>query len=209
MLIISIEGIDGSGKTSVANKLAETLPKHGVVAKKLSMLPEGKVREAILTDHTLSNLQRNTLLKVAAETTRQEIARLSVEDKTDIVILDRGEDTYIAYAHDDNSSVKVVRSLRTIYPMFPIPYRTYMLRVIPEQSLARAAKRSQADIIEAKPLSYHEKVQEIMLANISFDQLANAVTQRMVVIDAEQPFETVFNEILEDILSYTKLIILE
>jgi len=206
MLYVTIEGIDGCGKTTLAAKLIDTLKQKGYRVGHFSMLPHGRLREAVLWDKDLTPLQRATLYKVAAETTRLQMLK-SASD-FDIAVVERGVDTFIAYQGFGDRLLSEVSRLGELYPKFPEPDRTYYLDVPVELALIRTEQRGSAlDHFEQQGEAFFRRIQEGFRQCILADQDHSEKSghhARFKHVDGTLSKNAVFTHVLNDVLALLK-----
>ena len=94
-LLIVVEGIDGSGKSSVALALQDLLDKEHRPSVIVDIIPKGVIRTLVKEDHTLSPIQRALLFKVESMSVHDTVKRHLDAGKT--VIMDRGIFSFLAY----------------------------------------------------------------------------------------------------------------
>lgn len=203
MLYVTIEGIDGCGKTTLATRLIDALKEKGFRVGYFSMLPHNKIREVVLWDETLSPLQRATLYKVGAETTRSEMIKHS--DEFDISIVERGVDTYVAYQGYGDGLLTEIKTLLKMYPAFPYPDRTYYLDISVELSFSRTHTRGEAlDHFESKERSFFERVRKGFKHRMESEQdhaEEHHRDSRFKHVDGSLDKDTIFDHVLSDLLS--------
>jgi dTMP kinase len=178
-MLITLEGIDGAGKTTVAAALAERL---GAV---LLREPGGvalseRIRELVKDPALHVDPRAEALLYAAARAqlvAEQLRPRLAAGE---IVVLDRFVDSSLAYQGAGRGlGVEEVRRLNLFGTGGLLPDRTLLLRIDPATALARAAGRGEAaDRLEQEELGFFAAIAA------AYDALAAAEPERIEVIDA-------------------------
>jgi dTMP kinase len=185
-IFVTFEGIEGSGKSTQARRLAERLRRcgHEVV---LTREPGGtalgrRLRELLLAEGSPVLPEAELLLYAAdraqhvAETIAPALARGAV------VLCDRFLDATLAYQGAARGlGTEAVLALHRRPPLDLRPHRTVLLDLPPEHGLARARGRDGLDEgrFEAEPLAFHRRVREGYLA------IAAAEPDRVRVVAAE------------------------
>lgn len=180
---ITFEGGEGSGKTTQARRLAETLRQGGREVV-LTREPGGSPGAELLRDmllfgqHDFAPLAE-VMLHFAA---RAEHLARTIEPalaRGAVVISDRFFDSTTAYqVHGNGAPAAAVAGLRRIIGRDPD--LTVILRVTPEVAAARVAARAAAsDRYQARDGAFHARVQQ------GFLTIASAEPQRCLVVDAD------------------------
>jgi dTMP kinase len=187
--LISIEGLDGAGKTTLVAGLTRVLAERG---RELLVLREpGGVElseriRALVKDPELPVDPRAEALLYAAA--RAQLVAEQLEPLLDAgrwVLLDRFVDSSLAYQGAGRGlGVEAIRRLNEFATRGLAPDRTLLLRVDPEVGRARIAGR-EADRLEQAGEDFFSAVAR------AYDELAAAEPERFAVIDAAQPPERV------------------
>jgi len=189
-VLITVEGVDGAGKTTLADGLARVLRTLGQPVTVLREPGGVEVSErirALVTDPALEiDARAEALLYAAAraQLVAQELApRL---EQGEWLLLDRFVDSSLAYQGGGRAlGVDAVRELNAFATHGIAPDRTLLLRLDPATALARAEGQ---DRLERAGLPFATAVAG------AYDALAAAEPDRFVVIDAAQPPRTVLVE---------------
>ena len=178
-VLISVEGVDGAGKTTLVAALAAAL--GAVVLRE----PGGtavseRVRE-LLADPALEIDPRTEALLYAAaraQLVAEQLRPLLADGTT--VILDRFVDSSLAYQGAARGlGVDAIRALNEFGTGGLKPDRTLLLRVDPQVARTRIGNRK-ADRLEREDAAFFAAIAD------AYDALAAAEPDRIVVIDAAQ-----------------------
>jgi dTMP kinase len=185
---ITIEGLEGSGKSSVINFLKNILRRKGfsvLVLREPGSTGVGEKIREILLDKTNSKLSRHTelLLYLAARTQLIEEKLASAFKKYDFIICDRFFDSTLVYQGYALGLGKIVDQAVEMFSLGFKPDLTLILDVPARIGLGRIKKK---DRIESRPLSFHNKLRKGYLA------LAKKYPQRVKVIDADSNLEEIY-----------------
>ena len=202
---VTFEGIEGSGKSTQARRLAERLRGSGrevVLTREPGGTALGQSLRALLLASGSPVLPQAEMLLYAAdraqhvgETIAPALARGAV------VLCDRFLDATLAYQGVARGlGVEVVRELHQRPPLDLRPHRTLLLDLDPAPALQRARGRDAArpagpdeGRFEAEPLPFHRKVRQGYL------QIAAAEPERVRVIDASGSLEAVGAAVLREV----------
>lgn len=198
-LFITLEGVEGSGKTTQAAILADALRAEGrsaVVTHEPGGTRAGETIRAIFLDPAVSLDVAAELLLVLADRAQhvREKLRPALE-AGEIVICDRYSDSTTAYqGYGRGFDLKLLAELSRLATDGLKPDLTIVLDLAIETGLERTRTRAKhgargADRFEGERAEFHRKVRDGFLAT------ASAEPQRVTVIDADQPRETVTAEI--------------
>ena len=193
-MFISFEGGEGSGKTTVINKLKETLIKANKSVY-VTREPGGtKISEAIrhiLLDNN-SNMSFHTEALLFAASRAEHIDEVIKEKlKThDIVITDRFLDSSIAYqAFGRDLGVEFILKIND-YALNYMPDVTFYIDVEPKDGLARTKNRGKSDRLDNEALSFHEKVRKGYL------EVAKMYPERIITIDGDGTVDDIYERVL-------------
>lgn len=186
-LLITLEGGEGSGKTTQAQALAARLEERGY-AVCLTREPGGTelgqaVQRLLEADRAPAPLAELLLFAAdRAQHVQEVIAPALVAGK--IVVCDRFADSTLAYQGSGRGlDLGLVRRLNDEATGGLRPDLTLLLDIAPEVGLEREG--SQLDVTGRESLEFHQRVREGFLA------LAREEPERFVVIDATLPPEDV------------------
>lgn len=194
--LITIEGLDGAGKTTLADGLRRELAARGAQVQLLREPGGVEVSERIRTlvkDPALDVLPRTEALLYAAA--RAQLVEQLLEPllrEGAVVLLDRFVDSSLAYQGAGRSlGVEEIRAVNLFATGGLSPDRTLLLRITPADGRARQDERA------AEPDRLEREGERFFTAIASaYEQLAVAEPKRIRVIDASQAPELVLRDAL-------------
>jgi dTMP kinase len=198
---ITVEGADGSGKSTVLALIHEHLQRQGwdvmVTREPGGIEIAEKIRTIILDpEHVRMDKRTEALLYAAARSQHFAEKVLPALEAGRIVLCDRFIDSSLAYqGHARGLGIDEVYSINRFAVGDCLPDLTLYFDVRPEVGLARinANKGREINRLDLEDLRFHERVQE------GYRLVMERFPDRFVVIDAEQPLQQVF-ETARDIL---------
>ena len=189
-MLITVEGLDGAGKTTLITGLKDHL--DATVLREPGGVELSERIRTLVQDPTLHVDPRAEALLYAAaraQLVAEKLEPLLEADTT--VILDRFIDSSLAYQGGGRGlGVAEIRALNAFGTAGLVPDKTLLLRIAPEDGLARIAGR-EADRLEQAGGEFFARVA------MTYDELAAAEPGRFVVLDAAQPPETVLAHAIE------------
>lgn len=202
-MFITIEGPEGSGKTTATNKVIEELTKRGYDVVR-TREPGGtpiseQIRNVILDkENTAMDPRTEALLYAAAR--RQHLVEkvwpLTREGK--IVVCDRYIDSSLAYQGGARGlGIQNIIDINMFATENTWPDLTLLFDIEPELGLARISANASREVnrLDLEKLEFHKKVRETFL------ELAKSQPNRFVVIDASKSQEEVASAALNAILA--------
>ncbi|MBM6830130.1 dTMP kinase [Anaerotignum lactatifermentans] len=193
---ISIEGSDGSGKSTQLEKmvayLRERCPRVEVTREPGGTAVAEKIRELILDPENRAMTARAEMLLYAASRAQHvEEKILPLLEEGTVVVTDRFTDSSIAYQAYGRGLGDMVAEVNRIATGGLEPDLTIFLDLSPEAGIARKRRedRHELDRLELEALAFHEKVYK------GYDVLCGENRERIVRIDADRPVEEVFSQI--------------
>ena len=194
-MFITLEGPEGSGKTSHIPPLVEHLRERGYVVFP-TREPGGtsigeQIREVI---HDLKNVEMHprteTLLYQAA---RAQIVEQVIKPRLaegEIVISDRYYDSTIAYqGYGHQQDLEQVRALVKYATGGLVPDLTVLLDVDVEEGLRRKKNDNEWNRLDAYTVEFHQRV------HTGYLEMVKAEPNRWVVVNAGQDWEDVQEEL--------------
>jgi dTMP kinase len=202
--LVTIEGLDGAGKTTLAAGLERALGERGV-AVRLLREPGGvevseRLRELVKDPALHVTPRAEALLYAAARAQLVEELLRPLLDEGDWVLLDRFVDSSLAYQGAGRGlGLDAVAAINAFATGGLTPDRTLLLRIDPARGRARASDRGEE-------LDRMEREEDAFFAAIAgaYDALAAAEPERVRVLDAErEPDELVTDALaaLADLLA--------
>lgn len=179
-LFITIEGIDGSGKTTQARLLAEWLRAQGHrvrATREPGGTPAGnKIREIVLsTDHSPPPPAELFLYLADRAVHVAEVVRPALE-AGEVVVCERHTDSTLAYqGYGRGLDLELLRRLNEMATGGVAPDLTLVLDLAPEQARLDEAR---LDRLELEGLEFLRRVAE------GFRSLARAEPERIMLVDA-------------------------
>lgn len=207
-LFITIEGPDGSGKSTQIKKLAHYFDQVNR-AYVLTREPGGTVISDairnIILNPAYEDLKDETEILLYAASRAQHVRekiRPALEDGK-VVLCDRFVDASIAYqGYGLGYPVDQIKKVNDFATEGLVPDRTYLIDIEPQAARTRLTARQAGeygtglDRIEQRNLSYHERVRK------GFYDVYGENKQRICWINGDQSEDQVFNDILSDITVY-------
>lgn len=189
---ITLEGIEGAGKTTQARLLAARLAGLEipcVLVREPGGTPLGEeVRDALLKPRAgdLLPLTEALLFSAArAELTFKVILPALAQGRW--VVCERYVDSTLAYqGFGGGVSLDVLRALNSWSSYGAMPDLTLLLDLDPEVAFNQRIRRKRLDRVESKPLEFHRRVRE------GFLKIAEAEPERVRRVDASAPEDVVF-----------------
>ncbi|MEX2025343.1 MAG: dTMP kinase [Thermoleophilaceae bacterium] len=197
--LITIEGLDGAGKTTLAAHLADALRARGVGVELLREPGGVEASERIRTlvkDPALTiGARAEALLYAAARAQLVEEALAPLLDGGDWVLLDRFVDSSLAYQGGGRGlGVEVVAAINEFATGGLRPDRTLLLEVDPALGRARQGTRLEG-------FDRLEREEEAFFARIAagYDELARREPERVRRVDASGAPEDVLAAALAEL----------
>jgi dTMP kinase len=182
-LFVTLEGGEGSGKSSQAQALRALLEARGftvTVTREPAGCPLGQRVQELLSDASLEMDARSELFLFVAQRAQHaaEVIRPTLEHN-DIVICDRFGDSSVAYqGYGRGLGPDDVRLANRMATQGLVPDLTVLLDVPVETGLGRKAGESAPDRIGQEGAEFHERVRRGYLA------MAGEEPERFLVMDA-------------------------
>jgi dTMP kinase len=193
-MLITVEGLDGAGKTTLITGLARAL--GATVLREPGGVELSERIRGLVADPAVAVDPRAEALLFAAARAQLVAERLRpLLSAGETVLMDRFVDSSLAYQGGGRSlGVDAVRALNEFGTGGLRPDRTLLLRVTPAEGLGRIAGRD-ADRMERAGGEFFTRVAQ------TYDALAAAEPDRYVVLDATQSPEAVLSEALKALSS--------
>ena len=206
-LFITVEGTDGSGKTTQIANMQKHLATLGCEVL-LTREPGGtriseSIRSIILDPAyaEMSNTAELLLYSASRAQLVEQLIRPSIE-KCVTVICDRYVDSFYAYqGFGRGTSLEMLESITKIAINGTMPDITFFFDLDPEIGLKRRFAATGSDRIENEVMDFHRKV------HAGYKALANRYPKRIKTIDASKTVEEVWQDVrrqLEMTLGFIK-----
>ncbi len=205
-LFITLEGPEGSGKTSAIKVVKQKLDELGYDIV-MTREPGGtdiseQIRSVILNRSNTMMDPRTEALLYAASRRQHLVEKIwpSIKEGK-IVICDRYLDSSLSYqGYARGLGVDEILKVNSYATEGTYPDLTLLFDVTPEVGLARINANSKREVnrLDLEKLSFHQKVREGYL------KLAEQFKDRYVIIDASQTPEKVVEDTLKVILERLK-----
>lgn len=198
---ISMEGLDGCGKTTQINAVEKFLQEMGFEVRR-SREPGGcpiseKIRNLLLDiNNTGMNDICEVLLYAASRAQHvHEVIKPAIE-QGQVVLCDRFVDSSVAFQGSGRElGVSLIQQINAPAVDGCFPDTTVYLRLDHETALRRRESATALDRIENEKASFHARVEA------GFEQLAQEASERFIVIDARKSPEEVSADIRKQLLA--------
>jgi dTMP kinase len=196
-LFISFEGIEGSGKSTQSQQLADHFRKKGFSVV-MTAEPGGtrisvQIRKLLLSTENMEMTPLTELLLYNAARV-QHIGQviLPALDRGEIVITDRFSDSTTAYqGYGRGIDLKLIDSLDLLATGRRRPHLTILLDVDVETGLKRNRAVNKRDRLELEEISFHKRVRK------GFISIAAKEPDRVKRIDCSRDIETVSRAVVD------------
>jgi dTMP kinase len=199
-MFITLEGPEGSGKTAQLETLTEALSGRGYRVKK-TREPGGtpigdQIRKTILDLENTAMVDRTEALLLQAS--RAQLVEEVIQPALDagrIVICDRYADSTLAYqGYGYQNDLESLREIIDYATGGLKPDLTLLLDIDPEIGLRRRNQAGNLNRLDALDLAFHRRVRA------GYHALVREEPERWVVIDADQNFAQVQDDLLAAVL---------
>jgi dTMP kinase len=191
-LFVSLEGIDGSGKTTQAKLLAKDLGEETALVREPGGTELGeRLRDLILkSSEPLSPMVELQLFCVARSQLVDQVIRPAL-DEGRTVVSDRFSDSSVAYQGGGRGLDPAdVRNLCDIVTEGLWPDLTIYLKIDPDKAFSKLAD---SDRIESEGVDFQRKVAE------AYDRIAVAEADRVRIVDAGGSVKVVHKRVMEEV----------
>ncbi len=194
--LITIEGIDGTGKTTQVHLLKEWLEKHGIGVVALKEPTQGKYGQEIARRAHAGSFGPEDELRLFMEDRREDVEKniMPALEAGKVVILDRYYLSNMAYQGARGLDAERIRRENEVFS--PVPDLIIVLDLSPEKSMARVNTRRNV-VGHFENAAYLAKVRNIFLA---IGKQPNAV-----VISTEAPVTDVHERIVDAVRDRLRL----
>ncbi len=198
-MFITLEGPEGSGKSTLITKLSPLLQERGykvMITREPGGIAIAEEIRAILhnKDYTMMDARTEALLYAAAR--RQHLAEKVIPalKKGYIVICDRFVDSSLAYqGYARGLGIDHIWNMNQFAIEDCMPQLTIYLDIDPSVGLERIHKDHDREInrLDLESISFHERVRE------GYVHLAERFKDRIITVDAHQPAGIVLEKTLQ------------
>jgi dTMP kinase len=197
--LITIEGLDGAGKSTLAAALAQAIEERGVRVELLrepgGVVLSERIRELVKDPALQIGARAEALLYAAARAELvDERVRPLLQGET-MVLLDRFVDSSLAYQGAGRGlGVEQVRAINLLATGSLAPDRTLLLRISPATGRGRQQTRgAEPDRLEREDESFFQAIAA------AYEELAQAEPQRIRPLDGEQTTARVLEQALSEL----------
>lgn len=204
--LLSLEGCEGSGKSTILKLLSETLIKAGY--KVITTREPGgieiaeQIRDVILDSKNIKMDAKTEALLYAAARRQHLVEKIIPElEKGSIVLCDRYIDSSLTYqGYARGIGIEEVRTINQFAIADYMPDLTIYLDVSPEIGLLRIKKDENREVnrLDKESLQFHSKVRE------GYHLLLKEYSDRIKMVDTEKEIDAVYSEVLEIVLGFLK-----
>lgn len=202
-MFITLEGPEGSGKTSAIESAVQKLQEMGyeiVRTREPGGTPIAEQIRNVILDKANTNMDPRTEALLYAASRRQHLVEKvwPAIKEGKIVICDRYLDSSLAYQGGARGlGIDNVLNVNLFATENTWPDLTLLFDIKPEEGLKRIAANASREVnrLDLEKIEFHQKVRE------SFLYLAKQYPERYIVIDASKSREEVAKDTLDAILS--------
>ena len=195
-MFVTLEGVDGAGKSTQARMLAEALGPETVLLREPGGTVAGERLRELLKDASVELTPRSELMLFCAARAElvDQVISPSLAAGRDVVC-DRFVDSTAAYQGGARGiDPGLVATLNAAAVRGCMPDRTILLRLDTETAVERARERCESPIsdrFEAEGDRFQDRIAA------EFDRIAAAEPERFVVVDAAGSVDEVHARVLE------------
>ena len=197
---LTVEGMDGSGKTTQISKLAARLTQYGYDLVQ-TREPGGckiseRIRNLVLTTEFMEMSDACEALLYAAARAQHvhEVIRPAVKAGK-LVLCDRFVDSSIAYQGGGRElGIGPVGQINAFAIREMIPDATIYLGIDYAKAISRRRSASKPDRLESQPDAFYERTQA------AYDQLMREYPGRFIAVDGDKPADALADDIFTAVL---------
>jgi len=195
--LISLEGVEGSGKSTIINYLKEFLENEGksvVVTREPGGIDISEQIRSVILDKNNNEMDGRTEALLYAAARRQHLVEKIMPSLRDgkIVLCDRFIDSSLAYqGHARGLGIDEVLSINEFAIGSFMPNLTVYMDLDPQIGLARISSNKGREVnrLDLEELNFHIKVRE------GYEEVSKRFPERIVKVDANQEIEKVLSDI--------------
>ncbi len=198
-IFISIEGGDGSGKTTILNGVKTILDKKNInymITREPGGVPISENIRDIILDNKNTEMDDRTEALLFAAARRQHLVEkiLPALEEGKLVIVDRFIDSSIAYqGYARKIGVDEVRTINEFAIADHYPDKTIYIDISPELALSRVKKNGRVENrLDLEKMEFHNAVRRAYLTLCDSEE-------RMVLIDGSKDVDSLVNEVYQEI----------
>jgi len=212
LLLVSFEGIDGSGKTSLVEKLSEKFPNSFItkeprgteLGKRVWQLANESLENEKLTIDSWSQF----FLFAAAHNEHVKTVIRSQLAQGKMVLVDRYIDSTFVYQGlrenfpEEQKKIRV-NLIKEVFQKFintPFPDLTFILDLEPAKAQTRLSKREEINNWDNLNLEFHHQIRQGYLKLKEYFPHRN-----YYIINADRPLEEIIGEVYRVIIQYQEL----
>ncbi|MBN2654019.1 MAG: dTMP kinase [Nitrospirae bacterium] len=199
-MFISLEGIEGTGKSTQSRLLSEALTAAGYEAL-LTFEPGGtrigqSIREILLKpDHKEMSFVAELLLYNAARSQHLHEVILPALERGAVVITDRYTDSTVAYqGYGRGIDIELLKSIDRISTKGFMPHLTILFDLDVQVGLERNRGVNKVDRFELEEVAFHEKVRSGYL------EIARLEPQRIKIVDASKEPQDIHKQVKDIVM---------
>jgi dTMP kinase len=194
---ITLEGIEGSGKTSSIKSITDLLDKRNIsyiVTREPGGSSIGKELRAILL-HPDTEISPEVELMLMLSDRKDHVEKIILPnlEKGNWVVSDRFMDSSIAYQGGGRQLGKKLIISVAEYLNLPQPDLTLLFDLPVEISLSRVKARGDLDRFEKEEIEFHKRIRNTYL------DLATNNSNRIKIIDSSKKIESMLNNVKQAI----------
>ena len=199
-LFITLEGVEGTGKSTISRKLVKDLSDLNIpviATREPGGSTIGKTIRSLLLDPTLPALEPRAEALLFAADRAQHVAELIFPALTEgkVVLCDRYLDSSVAYQGKARGlGMDAVKDISLWGTQGCLPDLTFLIDIDPEVSLTRKSAE-EVNRMEQQEIQFHQTVRAGLL------EMAELEPERFVVIDGTLNLDEVYSLVYEVILS--------
>lgn len=197
---LTMEGLDGSGKTTQIDRLGKALADYGYDIVQ-TREPGGckiseDIRHLILTTENMEmSAACEALLYAAARAQHVHQTIRPAVEKGRLVLCDRFVDSSIAYQGGGRElGVREVARINEFAVNGMVPDASVYLQMNQSQALQRRKQASKLDRLEIAPAAFHERTQK------AYEKLIQNDPERFLLVDGNKPVDELARDILQAVL---------
>jgi dTMP kinase len=203
---ITLEGVEGSGKSTIINFIKDSLETSGkkvVVTREPGGIDIAEQIRSVILDKRNTKMEGRTEALLYAAARRQHLVEKVIPSLSEgnIVLCDRFIDSSLAYqGYARGLGINEVFSVNKFAIEDLMPDLTLYLDLDPQIGLNRIAKNKGREInrLDLEEINFHVKVRE------GYEEVMKMFPERMVRIDANQDIGKVMADINEVLISRLK-----